>query len=109
MTVNSSPEQVVDPANKVLVITILIVNSDNLPPTSFSPVFESAGLASKVYTPSSQPTQLSDWPTLSDMIDAGTTVVAFMDYEADISSVGYLLNEFAAMWEDPYGKCQLPA
>ncbi|KIR73730.1 hypothetical protein I310_02403 [Cryptococcus deuterogattii CA1014] len=84
------------------VITILIVNSDNLPPTSFSSVFESAGLASKVYTPSSQPTQLSDWPTLSDMIDAGTTVVAFMDYEADTSSVGYLLNEFAAMWEDPY-------
>ncbi|AFR95551.1 hypothetical protein C343_03654 [Cryptococcus neoformans C23] len=85
------------------VITLVIVNSDNLPPTSFSPAFESAGLSSKVYTPSSQPTQLSDWPTLSDMIDAGTTVVAFMDYEADTSSVPYLLDEFAAMWEDAYG------
>lgn len=104
MMVSSSPRQAVDQANGVLVITIVIVNSDNLPPTSFSPVFESAGLSSKVYTPASQPTQLSDWPSLSDMIDAGTTVVAFMDYEADTSSVPYLLDEFAAMWEDAYGK-----
>lgn len=38
------------------------------------------------------------------MIDAGTTVVVFMDNSADFASVPYLIDEFSNMWEDPYGE-----
>ncbi|ODO00809.1 hypothetical protein L198_03136 [Cryptococcus wingfieldii CBS 7118] len=84
------------------VITIVIVNSDNLAPAAFESAYSTAGLTDKAYTPDSQPSSLSDWPSLSDIIDSGKTVVTFMDYEADVSSVGYILDEFTAMWEDAY-------
>nr|ODN95593.1 hypothetical protein L204_04134 [Cryptococcus depauperatus CBS 7855] len=84
------------------VITLVIVNIDNLPVTSFTSAFESSGLSNKTFTPSKQPRTLQDWPTLSDMIDQGKTVVAFIDNQADLNSVPYLIDEFTALWEDAY-------
>jgi hypothetical protein len=87
------------------VISILIVNSDNLPPTAYTSAFDSAGLTNYTYSPSSSSTTLSAWPTLGTLIDAGTRVVVFMDYDASFSSVPWIIDEFSNMWEDAYGEC----
>ncbi|GFZ50002.1 Uncharacterized secreted protein [Saitozyma sp. JCM 24511] len=84
------------------VISILIVNSDNLPPTAYTSSFDSAGLTNYTYSPSSSSTTLSAWPTLGTLIDAGTRVVVFMDYDASFSSVPWIIDEFSNMWEDAY-------
>ena len=81
---------------------MIIVNIDNLPATSFASAFESAGLNSKAYSPDSASMSVSDWPTLGTLVDAGTTLVVFMDNSADHSSTPYILDEFSNMWEDAY-------
>jgi hypothetical protein len=81
-----------------------MVNIDNLPATTFATAFQSAGLASHTYSPATAAPALSDWPTLGTLIDAGTTVVAFMDNQADFTSVPYLIDEFSNIWEDAYGE-----
>ena len=86
------------------VITLVIVNSDDLPPTSFSSAFQTAGLVSKMYSPPSATLSITQWPTLGSLVDAGTTVVAFMDQKADFTSVPWLIDEFSNMWEDPYSE-----
>ncbi|KAK8849563.1 hypothetical protein IAR55_004898 [Kwoniella newhampshirensis] len=91
--VNSNPNEV---------ISFIIVNIDNLPVTSFSSAFSTAGLTNKMYSPQSSPVDLSAWPSLGTLIDAGTTVVAFIDNQADPSSVPYLIDEFSNVWEDAY-------
>jgi len=84
------------------VVTLVLVNSDDLAPTYFTSAFQSAGLTNKVYTPPSGQLSLSSWPSLGTLIDAGTTLVVFMDYEADFSSVPYIIDEFSNMFEDAY-------
>ena len=93
--VSSNPDEV---------ITLVLVNYDDLPPTSFTSAFQSSGIQSHVYSPPSASTQLSAWPTLGTLIDAGTTVVVFMDFEADFSSVPWIIDEFSNMFEDAYGE-----
>ncbi|ORY34853.1 PLC-like phosphodiesterase [Naematelia encephala] len=89
-------------SNTQEVVTLVLVNSDDLPPTSFTSAFTTAGLDSKVYSPSSSSLALSDWPTLGTLIDNGTPLVVFMDYEADFSSVPWIIDEFSNMFEDAY-------
>lgn len=89
-------------ANPTEVISIVLVNMDNLPATSFSAAFETAGLSDYAYTPSSSATSLSDWPTLGTLVDTGKTVVVFMNYNADFSTAPYIIDEFSNMWEDAY-------
>lgn len=86
------------------VITLVIVNSDNQPPSAYASLFESAGLASKAYTPASASLTITQWPTLGEMVDSGKTVVVFMDYNADFNSVPYIMDEFSSMWQDAFGK-----
>jgi hypothetical protein len=38
------------------------------------------------------------------MIDAGTTLVTFMDNQADFATVPYLLAEWGNMYEDKYSE-----
>ena len=80
-----------------------MVNIDDLPPTSFTSAFTNAQLNNRTYSPPSGATSLSSWPTLGTLIDAGTTRVVFMDYEANFSSVPFIIDEFSNMWEDAYG------
>ena len=81
-----------------------MVNIDDLPPTSFTSAFTSAGLNNHTYSPPSGAIPLTSWPTLGTLIDAGTTLVVFMDEEADFSSVPFIIDEFSNMWEDAYGR-----
>ena len=82
-------------ANPTEVVTLLIVNSDGSPPSKFAQAFESTGLVSKMYQPSSGTISRNSWPTLGSMVDSGRTVVGFLSTEADFQSVNYLLDEFS--------------
>ena len=73
------------------VLTLLIVNSDNVPATSYDTIFKSVGLDTVSFVPESTPVPLLSWPTLGDMIDSGKRLVTFLDNGAS-ASVPYLLD-----------------
>lgn len=91
------------------VLTILIVNSDGLPPSQFAQAYTSTGLDSKSYVPTdASQTGRYNWPTLGNIIDGGKTVVTFItNTEAD-STYNYLLPEFSYIWENPYDQTSTP-
>ncbi|EIW71612.1 hypothetical protein TREMEDRAFT_16423, partial [Tremella mesenterica DSM 1558] len=89
-------------ANPNDVITLVIVNIDDLPPTSFTSAFTSSGLQRYTYSPSAAEISLRDWPSLGTLIDSGKTVVVFMDQEADFTSVPWIIDEFSNIFEDAF-------
>ncbi|KAF8797824.1 PLC-like phosphodiesterase [Phlegmacium glaucopus] len=84
------------------VLTIILANPEEVSTDVWEPIFESTGLASMAYVPPQTPMARGDWPTLKEMLDAGTRVVIFMDKGADDGSVNYILPQFSMMWEDEY-------
>jgi len=84
------------------VVTLLLVNIDDLPPSNYAPIFQAVGLDQMVWTPPSAAIATNAWPTLGSMIDSGQRLVVLMDYEADFTSVPYIIDEFSNMWEDYY-------
>jgi hypothetical protein len=84
------------------VVTLLIVNSDNLLPTAYDAVFKAVGVDTLSYSPTSSALPESGWPTLGSMIDSGTRLVTFLDNAADFTSVPYLIDEFTNMWETAF-------
>jgi len=84
------------------VVTLLIVNIDNLLPSAYDTVFKAVGLDTISYTPTSSALPASGWPTLGSMIDGGTRLVTFLDNGADFATVPYLIDEFTNMWETAY-------
>ncbi|PWN44368.1 hypothetical protein IE81DRAFT_287254 [Ceraceosorus guamensis] len=101
-------------ANPNNVVTLLIVNSDNLPASQFAQAFESTGAAAKSYNPSSAGVgsngvvSRSQWPSLGTMIDARTPLVSFLSTQADDNNPGYLLPEFSNVWETPFDQTSVP-
>ena len=79
-------------ASHPAVLTLLIVNSDNLNATQYDAVFKSVGLDTISYTPASPSLPASGWPTLGSLIDAGTRLLTFLDNGADPTTVPYLLD-----------------
>ena len=88
-------------ANPNEVLTILLVNGDNVPVSMFDDAYTSSGLKSYAYTPPTSPLAIDAWPTLQEMITAGTRLVAFLDAGAN-PSVPYILDEFTYFFETPY-------
>lgn len=87
----------------VPVVTLLLVNSDTLSPSTVASAFSTAGLSSGyLYTPNSATTAKSDWPTLSNMISSNGRLVVFMDYNADFGTVPWIIDEFSNVVEDAY-------
>lgn len=80
-------------ANPDEVVTLLVTNGDGLPGADFAAAFEAAGAAAYAYSPGTT-LALDAWPTLGELIDAGSRLVVFMDYPAD-DSVSYILPEFS--------------
>lgn len=80
-------------ANADEVVTLLITNGDGIDSSVFTAAFEAAGADAYAYSPSST-LALDAWPTLGDLIDAGTRLVVFMDYPSG-DSVSYILPEFS--------------
>jgi len=89
-------------ANPNDVVTILIVNINNLPPTQWQSLYQSAGLDTVSFAPSKSPLAASEWPTLGSMIDSGKRVVTFLDNQADFAQVPYIIDEFSNVWETPF-------
>lgn len=73
-------------------VSILIVNIDNLKPTAYDTVFKAAGVDAISFSPSSSKLAVSDWPSLGTMIDNGQRLVTFLDNAADFTSVTYLID-----------------
>jgi hypothetical protein len=76
----------------ITVISILIVNSDNLPASDYVGPFTDSGVFKSVYTPTTATISVSNWPTLGSMIDSGGRVVVFMDNQADFGSVPWIID-----------------
>ena len=88
-------------ANPNEVVTLLIVNGDNVPVSKFDDAYTSSDLKSLAYAPPTSPLAIDAWPTLQDLITANTRLVAFLDAGAD-PSVPYILDEFSYFFETPY-------
>ena len=84
------------------IVTILIVNSDYTTVENYVDSIQNSGLAPYLYEPPYVPMRLNDWPTLSQMILSQKRVVVFMDYNANQTSVPYVLDQFTHMWETPF-------
>ncbi|KAF8560169.1 PLC-like phosphodiesterase [Imleria badia] len=89
-------------ANPNEVLSILIVNSDDFPPTAYDAVFKGAGLDTMSYAPPSASIPASQWPTLGTLINSGKRLITFMDASADFNSIPYIIDEFTNIWESPY-------
>ncbi|KDN38566.1 PLC-like phosphodiesterase [Tilletiaria anomala UBC 951] len=97
-------------ANPNEVVTLLLVNSDGLPASTFAKAYQSTGLDANSWQPSGGESAIARnaWPTLGSMIDSRKTVVSFLASGADVSSVPYLLPEFSSIWENPYNQLTVP-
>lgn len=84
------------------VITILMGNYGYFGAENFTePVFNS-GIDKYLYVPPTVPMGLSQWPTLAEMILAQNRVVMMLDYDTNMTSMPWLLDEFSFMWETPF-------
>ena len=59
------------------VVTLLLTNGDKIPVQDFDAAFQGAGLTKHVLHPTKVMAK-EEWPTLQEMIDAGTRLVVFM-------------------------------
>ncbi|CDO75487.1 hypothetical protein BN946_scf184935.g23 [Trametes cinnabarina] len=89
-------------ANPNDVVSLLIVNSDNVAPTEYDSVFKTVGLDTLAYAPESASLAASAWPTLGSLIDSGKRLVVFLTTKADFNSVPYLIDEFTNIWETAF-------
>lgn len=89
-------------ANPYDVVTLLIVNSDYVNVEKYTSAFEDSGMLDYVYYPPQIPMALNDWPTLSELILTNKRAIVFMDYQANQTSVPYILDEFSQMSETPF-------
>ncbi|MCJ1283907.1 hypothetical protein MMC26_003238 [Xylographa opegraphella] len=89
-------------ANPNDVVTILIANADYVSVQNFTGPIESSGLSKYAYIPPTIPMNLTDWPTLGQLILKNQRALIFMDYEANQTAVPYILDEFSQMWETPF-------
>ncbi|KAK4549752.1 hypothetical protein LTR36_005053 [Oleoguttula mirabilis] len=91
--------------NPLDVVTFLIVNSNfaaGTTVTNYTAAIEASGIRQYLYEPTYVPQHREQWPTLGEMILSGKRVVMFMDYNADQTTVPYVLDEFTHMFETPF-------
>ncbi|PGH16026.1 hypothetical protein AJ79_02006 [Helicocarpus griseus UAMH5409] len=86
------------------VVTLLITNGDRLDISRFDEAFRKSGIIRYIFVPPSTPHRLpmDEWPTLQQMIRSEKRVVVFLDYEADVNRVPYILDQFTYYWETPF-------
>ncbi|KAK1828437.1 PLC-like phosphodiesterase [Podospora conica] len=87
-------------ANPNDVVTLLLVNSDNTPMSTFGTHFETSGISKYGYVPSSAPPPF--WPTLQQLITANTRLVTFLASGTPSPAHPYLLDEFSYVFETPF-------
>ncbi|KAH6633367.1 PLC-like phosphodiesterase [Boeremia exigua] len=70
--------------------------------TDYVEPFQNSGILDYVWTPSARNLNLTEWPTLAEMILRKERVVVMIDYNADQDAVPWLLSEFEYQWETPF-------
>ncbi|CAG8510665.1 5697_t:CDS:2 [Paraglomus occultum] len=85
-------------ANPNEVITIIWENYDKIDVNSYAAAYQQAGLDKFAYT---QPSGQQQWPTLSELISKGTTLINFIDNGAS-PSVPWLHDEFTYVIDTPF-------
>jgi hypothetical protein len=94
-------------ANPNEVVTLLLVNSDNEPASSFGSVFDSSGISNYGYAPTSSAGPISTWPTLHSLITANTRLVTFIASVTYDATYPYLLSEFDYVFETTFDTLSL--
>ncbi|KAF1845442.1 PLC-like phosphodiesterase [Cucurbitaria berberidis CBS 394.84] len=93
-------------SNPYEVIAIIMGNNNGqttrIPVADYVQPFQDAGIMKYLWTPSLPSMNLTDWPSLSEMIIRNKRVVVMMDYGTDQSQVPWLLSEFNYQWETPF-------
>ncbi|KAH5441175.1 hypothetical protein HBI47_036270 [Parastagonospora nodorum] len=90
-------------ANTNDVVTILLVNSDNAPPSDLAEHFTSSGIDKLAYTPPSITSAPQTWPTLDNLISNGTRLMTFIATLPQPSpQFPYLMDEFTFMFENDF-------
>ena len=79
-------------------VTLLIVNTDNIPAKTLETYFSSSGTAELAYVPPDG-VMIRSFPTLETMIKEKKRLVIFLTSSFDYSSAPYLLNEWNYIWE----------
>ena len=90
-------------------VTVLLVNSDNLNASDLNSQFEAANITSYAYTPPTTSTAIATWPTLQSLIAKGTRLMTFIaSLDPSSNTVApYLMDEFTFIWENPYNVTSL--
>jgi hypothetical protein len=94
-------------ANTNEVVTLLLVNSDDQDASAFGTVFDSSGISTYGYTPTSTSGPVSTWPTLQTLISANTRLITFIASVTYDSTYPYLLDEFDYVFETTFGVTSL--
>jgi len=83
-------------ANPNEVLTMLLTNGDNVNVSMFADAFSASGIQDYAFVPASSPDTLAfdAWPTLQELITAGTRLVMFLG----LSSSSLLLNLHLTPW-----------
>lgn len=89
-------------SNPTEVVTILIVNIDNQPASTFATAYQTASLVDLSYAPDTTAVKADQWPTLGTLIDMGKRLLTFMDNSADASAAPYIIDEFTNIWETAF-------
>nr|OQO18733.1 hypothetical protein B0A51_11431 [Rachicladosporium sp. CCFEE 5018] len=86
------------------VVTLLLLNGDDLDLSVFDAIFGRSRMRDYAFVPASSPRTLaiSDWPTLSALIQLNKRLIVFLDSKADTTKVPYILPEFDYFFETPY-------
>lgn len=87
-----------------LVVTILLVNSDNASAENLHAEFQAANIVSYAYVPTSTTSAISTWPTLQDLISQSKRLIVFVaSLDSSTNKVApYLLDEFVFIFENPF-------
>ncbi|SCZ98179.1 BZ3500_MvSof-1268-A1-R1_Chr7-1g09041 [Microbotryum saponariae] len=89
-------------ANPNEVLTLVLVNSDAIAPSTWAASYAASGMDHYSYTPSSVPIAYDGWPTYNSLIASGKRAISFLAQNADFEAVPYLIDEFTHVWETPY-------
>ncbi|CEP13571.1 hypothetical protein [Parasitella parasitica] len=75
-------------------------NLYNFKATQLAAVYEASRIMPYVYLPNTSASLM--WPTIQEMIDTNKRLVNFVDAEADITQVPWLIDQFSHIFETPY-------
>lgn len=82
------------------VVTILLVNGDNVATPDYESIFDSVNMTDYVYAPQDTTQATADWPTLNELIDMNKRLIAY--FQPLLNSSSYLLDQFVFTFENQY-------